>query len=58
MRNGVAAEFDAPVVLTAHNVDSTLANNYVSVEKNRGNVALKMYGILKRCCIMTSELKN
>lgn len=48
MRNGVAAEFDAPVVLKALNVDNTLKNNYVMAEKNRGNAIDKNYMIVDK----------
>lgn len=48
MRNGVAAEFDAPVVLKAHNVDNTVKNNYVMAEKNRGNAIDKKYMIVDK----------
>lgn len=41
MRNGVAAEFESPAVLKALNVDNTVKNNYVMVEKNRGNALIK-----------------
>ena len=37
MRNGVAAEFDAPVVLKAISIDPTGKHNYITAEKNRGN---------------------
>ncbi len=48
MRNGVAAEFDAPVVLKALNVDNTVKNNYVMTEKNRGNTIDKKYMIVDK----------
>lgn len=48
MRNGVAAEFDAPVVLKALNVDNAVKNNYVMAEKNRGNAIDKKYMIVDK----------
>jgi len=36
-RGGVAADFDTPVHLKVHKVDSTFENNFVEVKKNRGN---------------------
>jgi hypothetical protein len=45
VRNGVAAEFDAPVVLKAISVDSSVKNNYVMAEKNRGNTIDKKYWV-------------
>lgn len=45
MRNGVAAEFDAPVVLKAITVDATGKQNYIVAEKNRGNNIDKKYMI-------------
>ena len=48
MRNGIAAEFDAPVVLKAVFVDPALQQNYVYVEKNRGNDLTRKYLIVER----------
>lgn len=45
MRNGVAAEFDAPVVLKAISVDASGKQNYIVAEKNRGNSVDKKYMI-------------
>ena len=36
-RGGVSADFDTPVALKVHKVDSTFVNNYVEMKKNRGN---------------------
>ena len=36
-RGGVVADYDTPVLLKVHKVDSTFVNNYVEVKKNRGN---------------------
>jgi len=36
-RGGVAADYDTPVLLRVHKVDSTFVNNYVELKKNRGN---------------------
>ncbi len=46
MRNGVPAEFDAPLVLKAFNEDNTVKNNYVIAEKNWGNNISKKYMIV------------
>ena len=48
MRNGIAAEFDAPVVLKAVFVDPSLQRNYVYAEKNRGNDLTRKYLIVER----------
>ena len=48
MRNGIVAEFDAPVVLKAVFVDPSLQNNYVYAEKNRGNDLTRKYLIVER----------
>ena len=45
MRNGVAAEFDAPIVLKAITVDHTRSKNYIQPEKNRCNKADVKYMI-------------
>jgi len=36
-RGGVSADFDSPVHLKVHKVDTTFVNNYVEMKKNRGN---------------------
>lgn len=36
-RGGVSADYDTPVLLKVHKVDSTFKNNYVEMKKNRGN---------------------
>lgn len=36
-RGGVSADFDTPVHLKVHKVDTTFENNYVEMKKNRGN---------------------
>ncbi len=36
-RGGVSADFDTPVALKVHKVDTTFENNYVEMKKNRGN---------------------
>lgn len=36
-RGGVSADYDTPVLLKVHKVDSTFTNNYVELKKNRGN---------------------
>lgn len=36
-RGGVSADFDTPVHLKVHKVDTTFVNNYVEMKKNRGN---------------------
>ena len=36
-RGGVSADYDTPVHLKVHKVDSTFTNNYVEAKKNRGN---------------------
>lgn len=38
-RGGVSADYDTPVHLKVHKVDSTFENNYVEMKKNRGNAA-------------------
>ena len=48
MRNGIAAEFDAPVVLKAVFVDPSLQHNYIYAEKNRGNDLTGKYLIVER----------
>ncbi len=45
MRNGVAAEFDAPVVLKAISKDASGIDNYIVAEKNRGNQIDQKYMI-------------
>ncbi|MCK5467432.1 MAG: hypothetical protein KAI99_02955, partial [Cyclobacteriaceae bacterium] len=45
MRNGVAAEFDAPVVLKAISKDASGKENYIVAEKNRGNLIDQKYMI-------------
>ncbi|KAB2805434.1 hypothetical protein [Phaeocystidibacter luteus] len=36
-RGGVTADYDAPVAIKVHRVDSTFQYNYASLQKNRGN---------------------
>ena len=45
MRNGIAVEFDAPVVLKAISKDSSGKENYIVAEKNRGNQIDQKYMI-------------
>ncbi|MCK5367948.1 MAG: hypothetical protein KAQ62_05325 [Cyclobacteriaceae bacterium] len=45
MRNGVAAEFDAPVVLKAISKDANGKGNYIVEVKNRGNLIYQKYMI-------------
>lgn len=47
-RGGVVADYDTPVLLKVHKVDSTFTNNYVEVKKNRGNSeSLAMHYMVK-----------
>ncbi len=41
MRNGVPAEFDAPLVLKAFNEDNTVKNNYEIAKKTEGIISPK-----------------
>jgi hypothetical protein len=50
MCDSVTAIYDVPVVPRAHNVDSTLKNKYVSVEKNQGNELGVVDSIVSREC--------
>lgn len=36
-RGGVSADYDTPVKAKVHKLDDTFVNNYVEIEKNRGN---------------------
>ena len=45
MRNGVVAEFDAPVVLKAFSKNVSGNGNYIVAEKNRGNPIDQKYMI-------------
>ena len=47
-RGGVAADYDTPVHLKVHKVDSTFENNYVEMKKNRGNAnSLSLHYMVK-----------
>jgi antirestriction protein ArdC len=58
-RGGSAADFDAPVALKVHRVDwHTYKNNYVSIEKNRGNRTDLRYMIADKKTIEIESLKS
>jgi len=58
MRNGVAAEFDAPVVLKAISKDASGTENYIVAEKNRGNLIDQKYMIHDKVVEPLYEVKE
>jgi antirestriction protein ArdC len=51
-RGGVSADFDAPIAIKVHKVDTTFKNNYAEVWKNRGNTAGVKYNWFKKKVII------
>ncbi len=47
-RGGVSSDFDTPIIIKVHKVDSTFENNYAEVLKNRGNSVGSKLNILHR----------
>lgn len=47
-RGGVASEYDANAVLVIHKVDKTFVNNWIELDKNRGNSLDRYYMISEK----------
>lgn len=47
-RGGVASEYDANAVLVIHKVDKTFVNNWIELDKNRGNALDRYYMISEK----------
>lgn len=59
-RGGNSTEFNAPVVLKAQRMDKDFNNNYVEIDKNRGNRIDLIYKIVDKKVLpleVTSEIK-
>lgn len=55
-RGGVTADYDTPIAIKVHKVDSSFVNNYAELQKNRGNKIGTKFNVASRS-IMPEQIE-